>query len=173
MATAGIDVTDEIIRFGKGDQRKLGEILREHRARIGTAELAIANAGFVGQPARVDADNNFQGNKIYNAVPPTRTATIGPVTLVDEDKGGVLLVDSSSDVAITLPANWGPGHAIEIHRVGTGNVTWSLSTGATLALKPSQATHTKISERNGVIVARVRSNPNGATPVWVIGGDTN
>lgn len=88
-------------------------------------------------------------------------------TIIKKDAGKTLLVDSSSDVTITIPTNsttaFVVGQKIEVVRSGTGNVIFAGDVGVTLNSKNSNK---KIAARySGAVLTKTDTN------TWLLIGD--
>lgn len=88
-------------------------------------------------------------------------------TIVKKDTGKTLLVDSSSDVTITIPVNsttaFAVGQKIEVVRNGSGNVIFAGEVGVTVNSKNSNK---KIAARySGAVLTKTDTN------TWLLIGD--
>ena len=94
----------------------------------------------------------------------TSAYTFVPAT----DNGGLLLVNVSSTVAVTLPNNGTPGDYGSLMQTGSARVTLAAASGGTL-----QSPHTFLGTYQiySVITWICIANVGGSAAVWVFGGD--
>lgn len=115
---------------------------------------------------------DFANRSIRNLRQTVQTVT-GAVTLGPIHKGTVLLVNSASGVAVTLPNNWKVGDYVDVRATGAGAVSWTAASGATVVLPTARSSHTKLASQHSEARFRVVANANDATAVWSIVGETS
>jgi hypothetical protein len=91
-----------------------------------------------------------------------------PYTVQLADSASILRMESTSALTLTLPNNMPVGFEVMVIQTGTGLVTISASSGATLA---SRQGFTKSAGQHARITLSVVSNSNGAAAVYNFAGD--
>lgn len=112
----------------------------------------------------IDDDDSIYGFKAkFN----NQTGTT--YTLAASDTGKTVTCDNASAITVTLPNNLAVGFICEVIQLGTGQVSFSAASGATINNRSSQ---TKIAGRYGATRLVVRSNSGGTAAVYNLAGDT-
>lgn len=91
-------------------------------------------------------------------------------TLVSGDTGKTVTLNNSSAITCTLPNNLSIGFTCEIIQKGTGQVTFSAASGATLT---NRSSHTKIAGRYGAVRLSITDNSGGTSAIYNLAGDTS
>lgn len=99
-----------------------------------------------------------------------RVVTASTGTILAADDGKVVDVTRSSPgTTLTLPATFPLGFTVEIAQLGSGQVTLSPASGATLRHADG---HTKTRQQYAAAFLRVVSNSDNASAEWLLTGDT-
>lgn len=149
-ATANIEATTGggLTVTGTGDTVSIGHTPRTTPAK--------STAGLY--KAKVDANGHLYDVGEEVPVYADMVTVTGATTLTSAHYGKMVLVDSSSDVTISLPTSTGNGVEIEIVQIGTGGVTIS---GTILSYEDKVS----IGGRYGAVVAKAIGNG-----VWLLAG---
>lgn len=121
--------------------------------------------------AVLDRLNDFESNVVRDVRVQVNNYTAS-ATLSESDKTARTIWSSASNIFVTLPATWKVGESVVIRRRGSGEVYWTLASGATVELPSDRATHTRIALQNAEILCHVIENSDGASAVWCIEGPT-
>ena len=89
-------------------------------------------------------------------------------TLSAADCGTTLRLTSSSPVTLTLPASLAAGCALAVLQAGTGQVSLTAGSGATLV---SRQSYTKTGGQWGLIGLTIDANVGGSAAHYVLTGD--
>lgn len=92
----------------------------------------------------------------------------GDTTISRLHANKVLQVNKGSNVTLTLPADAPAGMSLIVDQIGVGLAIWAVASGAT---KHNRQSFDRTAGAGAMMNAYVRSNADGASAVWVLGGD--
>lgn len=122
-----------------------------------------------GQALWSNKPNQYGGYQFASSPPICNGACTGTAYTVDESWcGRMAQFTSSSTITVTLPSTIRFGCNIDMEQDGSGKVTPSAGSGATLHNKGS---FTGTSGQYAVITVGVWSNSNGQSAEWILAGD--
>jgi len=96
----------------------------------------------------------------------------GDVLVAPNHRGAWLHMLSAFNNYIILPDDWLPGMAFGARQIGTGQVFWQLTGGASLQLPFSKIEHTGLASQYEEAVFKVVANSDGSHAVWGVSGGT-
>jgi hypothetical protein len=103
------------------------------------------------------------GAQVLDLVEVTASATISKL-----HANKMLQVNSGSNVTLTLPADLPAGFSFLVDQVGAGLAIFAVASGAS---KVNRSSFDRSAGAGAIMNAYVRSNADGASAVWVLGGD--
>ena len=115
-----------------------------------------------------DLDGQGFGISNFKAVYNNQTGTT--YTLLLSDRGKIITLNNSSAITVTLPNNLPIGWSATFIQLGTGLVTFSAASNATLNHRQA---HTKIAGRYGMASLTVYANSDGTHAIYALCGDTS
>lgn len=133
-------------------------------AEVQTEEQLIAR---MGGPQEAQLEMQDLIRTMFGGILPIVEIT-DDVTLSVTHYGSMVQVNKATDVTVTLPADAPRGASIIFDQVGVGLILFVADTGATMV---NRQDFDSSAGADALMNAYVRSNPDGASAAWVIGGD--
>lgn len=135
------------------------------------AVTSAALAAIIGNSvARLDADNNFQSNRLTNYFWDVETTT-GPFTLVSSDSGKLIYINNgATSINLNLVANLPLGWNITLVQGGTGIINVSAQGSTSLV---NASAHTALNNQySGVVLAVVNQEGTNSHAWYWLQGET-